>query len=185
VPTADSESWTTIGRAGLLGRARDRRLRELDARFGHGNWRLRHALGDRVLGLSDAALEVERSYLLHFGSNPKCLRSLCAIAADVFESARSNVRSGLDYGIQERKHEHVFDIAIRRVVRQLGLEFAGKEWIRIGGSCRQQAELSPGHVPFHDPARIVQPAFPGWWQADSVMSFWLSNRIIQAKTNQT
>ena len=181
VSSADSEDWRTIGRPGLFGRAQDRRQREFDLRFGPKNWRLRHVFHDQVLDLTEAATQVELSYFGFLKAEPAALEELCAIAADIYENARSNTRSGTDYRLQERKSEHVFDIALRRVVVQLGRRFEGKAPLQIGGRRSANQMLSPGRIPFYRPEWIAQPVLRGWWMPDSVLCFWVSNRILQAR----
>ena len=177
-----SDGWRVLGRPGRLGRAVDRRRREFDARFGPGEWKFGHVLRGEVLRLAKVTGVVEASYASLFRSEPKLLTDLCAVAADVFENARSNVRSALDYSVQERKAPHVFDIALRRVVRQLGQEFNGKGLLRIGGAKCSGSPLSPGRVPFIQPLAIAEPREVGWWDSDSILSFWESNRVLLVQT---
>jgi hypothetical protein len=176
-------SWEVMGWPGRFGRARGRRERGFDACYGAGQWRLAHTLTGRVLECAQAARLVELSYLQLLRANPSLLDDLCNRAQDVLENARSNIRSGLDYAVQERCCEHVFDIALRRVVREMNREFRGEELVRIGGPACGHLPLSPGRVAFIQPERIVEPRVAGWWDPDSVLCFWESNRILLAQAD--
>jgi hypothetical protein len=148
-------------------------------RFSPGQWRIRYAVNDAALAPSAAAEHVEESYLRFSQLHLEALGHLCTIASDIYSTSVSNVRSGCDYALQERKVEHIEDIAVRRVVRQLGLVFQGEKLIRIGRHSREFGWLSAGKVPFCRPDWIMQPALNGWWEIDSVECFWQSNRIIE------
>ena len=180
----ESARWQTIGRPGLFGRARDRRRREFDHRFGLQNWRIRHVLQGQILELSEAVKHVESSYAAFFEAHSEVLDKLVGGAADFYENALSNLRSGTDYQIQERKTQHIFDIALRRVILESGRRFAGKQLVRIGGPRCKNTPLSPGRVPFERPERISQPILRGWWDSESVLSFWESNKVLQTKRGE-
>lgn len=44
--------------------------------------------------------------------------------------------------------------------------------------------LSPGQIPFHFPEKIIQPQLEGWWEKDTVESFYQSNKILQIKNSK-
>lgn len=121
---------------------------------------------------------IEASYAALFQRMPGLQTELCAQAADVIENARSNVRSALDYSVQERKTPHVFDIALRRVIGKRGHEFKGLGLLRIGGAKCFASPFSPGRVRFIQSSGIAEPRAPGWWDPDSILSFWESNRVL-------
>ncbi len=176
-------AWQTLGRAGYWGRGRDRRQRELDQRFGPGRWRVVHLVKGMALELPDAAKHYEESYFQFLIRDPQLLDWLCAKACDVYTTATSNVRSGLDYRIQETKQEHLLDIALRNVLSRLSRCFSGERLVRIGGRQGDRVELGSGRVPFYRPEWIAQPALEHWWEPGSVECFWQSNKVIQANAD--
>src|SRR5262245_35601580 len=106
--------WIMVGRPTFCRRGAGRRQRSYDARYGVGKWRFRHRIAGVSHGFVEAAHHVELSYLAFFRKEPELLDWMCATAREVVQFATSNVRSGLDYAVQERKHAHVYDIAVRR-----------------------------------------------------------------------
>jgi hypothetical protein len=177
--TATSGTWRTLGRPHYFGRNRDHWRRAYDYRFGPHGWRIRHVVCGEVLELPVAAHHCADAYVAFLKSRPDLLDWLCAIASDVYLTAHSNVRSGLDYAVQETKVEHVHDIALRNALTQLGRQFAGEKLLRLSGRGRESMTLSPGVVPFHRPEWIVQPILEHWWQPDSIECFWQSNKVLQ------
>lgn len=179
MPNVPNLSWVTLGRLTLRSRQGSARLRSLDERFGAGGWRLRHQVGTELLDIPQAAAHVERSYRLWLQARPELTHWLCTTAREVIQFSSTNAQAGLDYSIQERKQEHIHDIALRRVLHDLGLQLRGTEVVQIGGRTPRAQLLSPGVVAFHNPGLIMSPPARGWWQPDSVECFWQSNRVIQ------
>jgi len=179
MPNVPNLTWVTLGRLSLRARQGSAKVRSLDERFGEGRWRLRHLVGTELLDISQAAAHVEQSYRFWLQVRPELTAWLCATAREVIQFSLTNARAGLDYSIQERKQEHVYDIALRRVLHDLGLELRGTEVVRLGGRTPTAQLLSPGVVAFHNPALILSPPARGWWQTGSVECFWQSNRVIQ------
>jgi hypothetical protein len=178
-------AWQTIGRpAGLYGRERDQRRREYDRRFGSNSWRVMHVLAGEVLEPTQAWRLYQASYQQFFETHPAILDWLCDHAADVYANAVSNVRSGLEYQIQERKREHIADIAIRNAIKELGRELKGETLVCIGGARPDLPALHPGQVPFCRQEQMEQPILRGYWQPGSVECFWQSNRILQVWTER-
>jgi hypothetical protein len=177
--------WRTVGRPGYCGRRWRKRERELNQRYGHEGWRLRIAIATDLCGepldFADAAAHCDESYLQFLREHKDLLHWLCANARDVYETAVSNIRSGLDYRAQERRKEHYQDIALRNALQRLGRTFTGEKRIRIGGRRCDCLELSAGQVPFYRPEWILQPTLASWWRSDSIECFWHSNKVLQIK----
>ncbi len=176
---SELKAWETAGRVGYLGRSRDRRFREFDRDFRPGRWRLRWEVDGRILDLSEVGRLSEESYLMLLARVPELLDRLTSRARDVYGNAPSNVRSGRDYAVQERKTPHLVDIVLRNVLFRLDREFAGKRLIQVGGRAGEFVELNPGGVPFHRPEWILQPALRGPWMPESVECVWHSNLVVQ------
>ncbi len=171
--------WQTIGRPGYCGRRWRKREGELSARYGPEGWRLRIEVTGQKLDFADAARHCEEAYFRFLQDQQALLDWLCANARDVYETAASNLRSELDYRLQERRKDHYMDIALRNAVARLGRALTGERRIRIGGRDCDCPALSAGQVPFHRPDWILQPALVSWWQPDSVECFWHANKVLQ------
>ena len=174
-------TWRTIGRPHYFGRNRDRRRRAYNQRYGSDGWRIRHLLCGQVVELPEAARHCADAYAAYLESHGDVLEWLCTAAADVYQTARSNRQSGLDYTLQETKMEHVYDIAVRNALAQLGRRFAGEKLVHLGGQRELEAPLNPGVVPFHRPEWIAQPALELWWRPDSIACYWESNKVLQIR----
>jgi hypothetical protein len=171
-------AWKDAGRPGRFGRSRDRWRRLYDDRFGPGRWRVVHRYLMSDLDLPGVGRLYERAYLALFRDRPQLLAWLARHARDVYATAPSNTRSGGDYTVQERKVEHVHDIAIRNTLRAQGRSFEGERLLRIARA-GPGAELHPGRVPFPQPEAILEPRLIGPWDDGSLEQFWESNRVLQ------
>lgn len=181
--TINSQEWTSIGRPGFAGKNRDAKEAQLNQTYGQENWRMAHQVGEKFYGWLEALiLFYEEAYFEYLKKNPQILDWLCKSASDVYDSAKTNVQSGLDYNIQEGTSNHMQDIAVRRVVQRLGRKFEGTALLQIRGRKSKGACLSPGVVPFHKPDFILQPELQSWWEPGSIESFWQSNKILLVKT---
>jgi hypothetical protein len=172
-------TWRTIGRPHYFGRNRDRRRRTYNKRYGPDGWRIRHVVCGQLLDLPEAARHVAAAYAAFLATRPDVLEWLCTAASDVYQTARSNVQSGLDYARQETKMEHVHDIAVRNALAELGRRFSGEKLVHLGGRGQLDAPLNPGAVPFHRPEWIAKPPLELWWHTDSIESFWQLNKVLQ------
>lgn len=179
--------WINIARPGYLGKHRDEKLKEWDALFGKGNWRLVWIFGDTRLDFLGACRVYEDAYYEYLKKYPQILEALVVEASEVYDDEPSNVACGLDYSKQETTRTHVQDIAIRSCLARMGQQFRGTQLIRIRqekGNHPLSVALSPGRVPFHRPELIIRPSIiPAWAHANSVEDFYQSNRYLQAIDN--
>lgn len=174
--------WVALERPGYLGKHRQEKYLEWDARFGENKWRLIWLWGHQILKFGEVCLVYERAYLEYLKANVDILNQLITTASNVYDDAPSNINSGFDYMIQETERTHIQDISIRRVVKKLGRKFSGDRLIRIRHDKGEQPLsmlLSPGTVPFHKPDKILQPWLTGWWNQSTVECFYQSNRVLQ------
>jgi len=177
-------TWETKERPGYLGGQRENKYREWDKIFGENNWRLAWKWQDKYLNFVDACEIYEDAYFIFLKNNRMVLQDLATCASNIYDDDPSNVNSGTDYLIQETRHTHIQDIAIRKSVERLEESFRGKELIQIRDSLGKHPlsmTLSPGIVPFHRPNLIVKPWLTGWWQSGSVECFYQSNRFLQVR----
>ncbi len=177
--------WVTIERPGYFGARRDAVHADLDARHGPENWRLAWIVDGEPFSREQMTMLYEDSYFAFLSRETDILEQLLREACDVYDDQPSNVHSGLDYAIQETDRTHVQDIAIRRVVARLGRVFSGDQLIRIrdkDGNHPLSMTLSPGHVPFHRRDLLMTPEITGWWQPQSVESFYQSNKVLQIRS---
>ncbi len=176
------EGWVFLERPGFAGKKRDQLTDALNVAYGVDNWKIAHEVeGKYYSWLEAVTLFYEEAYFEHFKENPDILDWLCQTASDVYDNAKSNVKSGLDYTIQESTSNHMQDIAIRRVVKRLNRAFQGDKLLQIRGRWAKGGILSPGVVPFHRPEWILQPELVSWWQPGSIESFWQSNKVLLIK----
>lgn len=176
--------WVSLARPGFFGRKRDEKIRQLNERFGIGNWRLVWGDGERELEFLDACREFyEESYFRHLSARPEDIDFICSFG-ECIDNAPTNVKCGLDYSIQEAFSTHIQDIAVRNVLARLGRRFEGDPGniLVIRTKDDNGFRFGPGNIPFYAPERIIQPSRHPWWAAEgSVEDFWQSNKILQVK----
>lgn len=175
--------WKSVERTQYLGSKREQRFKEWDDRFSPGNWRLSWRIGETHFDFLGACALYEDGYFNFLLQSQEVLQQLVTDASEVYDDQISNINSGFDYLKQETNRTHLQDIAIRRSLVRMGLWFKGSEPIRIRqelGHHPLSMTLSPGKVPFHRPDLIVQPELQGWWNPQTVESFYQSNRYLQA-----
>ncbi len=184
IKTKEEKEWVSIERPSYLGRHKDERYAEWDAKYGKGNWRLVWKVDGRTLDFLGLCEIYEEAYYQFLKNNPSILKRLVSEASDVYDDAPSNVNSKFDYTKQETERTHVQDIAIRRVVLRLGETFRGIEPIQIRHTQSKHPLgliLSPGKVPLHNVSLIEQPALTGWWDENTVEALYQSNKFLQIK----
>jgi len=203
-----SENWENVRRPGYFGRSRDQKFAALDAEFGQGNWRVRWCISlpapHRIARLSfdfEYACKnfYEMSYLAYLIFNSAELDYICSFR-EVIDNAITNVDSGTDYMKQESNATHIQDIAIRKVLKRLGLNFKhapadprrefnpkdvgppAANILVVRGPDTNGGHLNPGQVPFIWPHLIEMPSMrPDWAKPWSVEDFWQSNKYIQVR----
>ena len=179
---------TIKDRPGYLGGRKAEKYQEWNNLYGQGNWRLAWKWeNDKYLDFVQACKIYEEAYYIFLKNNPKILTDLISSASDVYDDNPSNVNSKKDYLIQETAHTHIQDIAIRISLERLGKNFQGNELIQIRdkkGTHPLSITLSPGRVPFHRQDLIVTPHLEGWWEDNSVETFYQSNRFLQVRTKK-
>ncbi len=180
-------AWRNEGRPGFFGRRRDEKIRHLNEKFGPGNWRLVWTDGRRELEFLDACREFyEEAYFRHLSGRPDDLDFICSFG-ECIDNAPTNVSCGCDYSRQEAFSTHIQDIAVRNVLRRLGLAFRGAldNILVIRTPDDNGYRFGPGNIPYHEPDTIVQPSLhPSWAGKGSVEDFWQSNKILQVKKGQ-
>ena len=198
----DGEKWVELSeRPGYLGKRRDAYFALLNEKYGVGNWKFAWSLrryptasveGKDWVDFGGMCQLYEDAYFYFLNSYPFWLNELLREAYDVYDDEESNVKSGLDYTIQETNRTHIQDIAIRNVVNRMGRKFHGAKLIQIRqelGSHRLSKVLSPGRVPFHRPEIIRDgehynsdpDSKPDWWTPGRVEDFYQRNRSTLVK----
>ncbi|NHJ03843.1 MAG: hypothetical protein EAX90_03405 [Candidatus Heimdallarchaeota archaeon] len=175
--------WAILGRPGYAGKKKQLRRAEIQKKFGEGNWKIAHLVEDKILTREEALFHFEESYFSYFKKNPAILEWLIYTASDIYDTAPSNIDSGLDYSKQETSSAHLHDIAIRRVINRLERKFSGDRLLQIRGEESEGSILTTGEVPFYKPSLILKPQLKGWWKKDSIESFWQSNKVLAVKFN--
>ena len=176
-------AWQTVERPGFFGKHREEKIRQYNAQYGEGNWRIAWEVGEVVVDKLGAYAVYEDAYFEFLMTHLGVRMQLINEASDIYDDALSNVHSGLDYTIQETDRTHLQDISIRRCFVRLGMRFKGKDLIQIRSTSVHELGklLTPGCVPFHRPDLIKQPELEGWWGKGSIESFYQSNKVLQVK----
>jgi hypothetical protein len=174
--------WITIDRPGFSGRKRDNKHLQLNNKYGKDNWRTAWQWGDQIIKRDLAYQLYEDAYFCDSFINETIWKELVSTAKNVYDYNPIDVKSGLDYSIQNGPANHLQDISIRRVVKRRGWEFSGDELIQIRSQSQYWGnKLSPGRVSFHYPEQIVTPHLKSWWNNDSIEDFYQSNKVLQVK----
>lgn len=174
--------WETVSRPGYFGRKRDEKVAAFDAQYGKGQWRLAWVAGSTSLTFFNACRQFyEDSYHQHLSVRPEEVDLICQFS-ECYDNAKSNVKSGIDYQIQEAYSTHIQDIAIRNVLRRLDRWFTGArgDLLQIRSKDSEGFRFGPGNIPFAWPQFIVPPSLcPSWANVHSVEDFWQSNKMLQ------
>jgi len=183
-------NWKIIERPGHFGKEKDNLYEKWNSEFGEGNWRIAWQWGNRFLEKRDAQLIFEDAYFEFARKHPRLWFKLINTAEEIWDTAVSNIKSGINYDIQETPGEHVHDISIRRVNLRKGLEFKGRELIRIRKPTDNElsAIFGPYAIPFHIPSMISQEkikdytGFGEWWLnwegKNSAEDFYQKNKLL-------
>lgn len=175
--------WVNDHRPGYFGRRRDEKHAFLNTAFGGPDkWRLAWVTSDVALEFAPACVRFyEESYFRYLEKRPGDVVWICS-HGECVDNALTNVASGCDYTKQEAFSTHIQDIAVRNVLRRLGLRFEGpaEKLLVIRGQDSNGHRFGPGNVPFMDPTLITQPSLvPKWGSVGSVEDFWQSNKWVQ------
>ena len=179
----DKNDWVLFDNnsPGYVGKRRNELWAGRDAKFGAGNWRSIWLVGGNFLEYEEACRLYEDAYFEYFKKRPELLDHLLEIASNVYDDDPSNLESGLDYLKRGDIRTHIQDIAIRNCVKRFGREFRGNKLVQIRdriGEHPLSLALSPGQVPFHQPALITKPdnldeiRKKAWWLPASVEDFY-------------
>jgi hypothetical protein len=180
--------WENIGRPGFFGKKRDEIYKGLDSEYCDGNWRIMWRWGEQgriIIPYLTACQRYEDAYFIDSFQREGVWKELKSKAKNVFDYDPSDIKSGLDYLVQQGSATHVQDIAIRNVFFRRGWDFEGNELAQIRSHKTYWGQmLSPGKVKFHLPDMIINPHLAGWWDYDSVEDFYQSNKILQVRKKQ-
>jgi hypothetical protein len=179
-----TDDHVIIERVGYLGSKRGEFVERMNNIYGVDGWTIGYVLDGKALSRDEALQLYERSYEIFLKNNPSITHRLVHEAREIYDTALSNVESGLDYHKQEDSRSHLQDIAIRRAMKTLGLSFKGDKLMQVREADSDFPELSPGKVPFALPKdRIITPLQykADWIQRGSVEDFWQNNKYIFAK----
>lgn len=171
----------------IWGGKRAEGVARLDERYGGGNWTIGYILDGRVLSRDDALKLYEQSYENFLRANPAITERLIREAKDIYDTAPSNVQSGLDYHKQEDTRSHLQDIAIRRALKNMGLSFQGEKLMQVRDVGSDFPELSPGKVPFVSPKSSIiklRPYVADWVEKGSVEDFWQNNKFVFVRNEE-
>lgn len=178
-----SEDHVIVDRVGYVGSKRGEFVDRLNKLYGADGWTIGYVLDGKALSRDEALVLYEKSYEIFLKNNPSITNRLVNEAREIYDTAPSNVESGLDYHKQEDVRSHLQDIAIRRAMKTLGLSFKGDKLMQVREAGSDFPELSPGKVPFAlSQDKIILPIQyeADWIQPGSVEDFWQNNKYVFA-----
>jgi len=181
--------WILKDRPGYFGRRKAEKIAQLNEKYGIGNWtlgwvvrKLNDVSDPIILEFEDACKRVyEQSYFEYLLAHPGEFSFICSFF-EVIDNAPSNIQSGLDYTIQEASSTHIQDIAIRNVLKKMGLWFKSVDpdnILVVRGEDSNGFRFNPGQIPLATKFVIEHPSIaPKWAKPGSVEDFWQSNKHI-------
>tara|TARA_Y100000034_G_scaffold129645_1_gene186490 strand:- start:3015 stop:3749 length:735 start_codon:yes stop_codon:yes gene_type:complete len=172
------ESMIILNELSYFGKRKEEIFSNLDNRFGEREWSLKWFIKNEICEQSEAIKHYENSYFEFLKNNGAVLEWLINNAGEVYDNDISNIKSGLDYSIQECSATHLQDIAVRNVLKKLGRTFKGDHPIQIRGSNSEGYILNPGQVSFYRPEIILPSNIKSWWKNDSVEAFYQHNKAL-------
>jgi hypothetical protein len=178
----EGTQWKTLDTiVPRLGAKRPEVVEQLNKEHGELNWRFAWQIDEgKFVGFKDAVQLYESSYLEHLRMSPEKAEYLSKNASDVFDTTPNNSVSGDNYYLQATPAAHIQDIAIRRAMAKLGMEFKGNAPIKVRSRYNKDSvgiSLSPKKVDFYKP-EIVKAKRKANAPA-TVEDFWQYNRVIQ------
>ena len=144
------EKWINVKRPGYFGRRRDERIEEYNSKYGKENWRLTWIFDNHNYNFEDAcSFLYEFSYYKYLINHPDDLKFITTFG-ECIDNAPTNIQSGCDYNKQEAFSTHIQDIAIRNVLRHLGMKFRGESdnILVIRTTDSNGYKFNPGNIPF-------------------------------------
>jgi len=105
----------------------------------------------------------------------------------VYDTAPTNVRSGINYSRQETPNNHIHDISIRRAILRHGKWFSGSGLCHVRWKGSDGFEYNPGVVLFHKPEMIVVGDIKDyggkgtWWFELTLEDFYQKNKVLQVR----
>jgi hypothetical protein len=108
-----TDDHVIIERVGYLGSKRGEFVERMDNIYGVDGWTIGYVLDGKALSRDEALQLYEKSYETFLKNNPSITHRLVHEAREIYDTAPSNVESGLDYHKQEDSRSHLQDIAIR------------------------------------------------------------------------
>ncbi len=182
-------NWKTIEYPGYFGKKRNQLYDSWNNKYGEDNWRIAWQWNSQIIETSEALQIYEDAYYEYFKQDNDIVDWLISTAKDVYDTAPTNINSGLKYEIQETPNNHYHDIAIRRALLRNGKWFKGPELLHVRGPNTKGQKLSPYNIPFHLPELISNQEIKDygnkgkWWRKlgieNSVEEFYQQNKILQ------
>lgn len=178
------DGFLLVRRPGYFGRRRDAIVKDLNDKYGVGEWELRWYVPSQNKSYSyeEACIFCyEESYFQYLKDMPLSIDYICSFK-ECIDNAITNIFSGCDYTKQEAFSTHIQDIAVRNVLRRLERKFTGREILTIRSEDSNGYIYGPGNIPYMNPDDIYQPSkAPKWAKVGSVEDFWQSNKFIGLK----
>ncbi|KAL9645453.1 hypothetical protein ABK040_002650 [Willaertia magna] len=180
----EKEGMTVHERVGYFGGGEQKRkkIEKLMQKYPNG-YEIIYEFKGKYMTRKSALLLYEDAYVEFLKNNVEIANYVSENCCDVFDTEIENIESGFDYEFQiKSKATHLQDVAIRRAMKRLGLEFKGKKIMQVRGYQSPLFCLNPAYVPFHVKDAIQKPEIiEAFMLKGSVESFWQSNKTLATR----
>lgn len=132
---------------------RDSFMRKVEKTVGKNNWTWAFKFRNKFYSFHLGFQIYEDAFYSFLLKNIDLLKSLVTDYENVYHNTYEDFDSGLDYNIQKDKTDHYDDIAIRRSIARLGLQFGGKQILDIKNSPYSELKI-PFHMPLGKPISV-------------------------------
>lgn len=191
----DITIWKSIGNrsTGYLGERRNEEWKKRDILYGAGNWQMGWMVDDKYLEYPEVCQLYTNAYYEYFKMRPELFEFLLEIASNVYDDAPANVEAGTDFHNRGKTKTHIHDTAIRECVKRFGRNFRGEKLLQVSHASNKHPlsqALSPGQVPFYNPAILSFPdnlkeiQKDSWWLPGSVEDFYQRAKRLCAKQKE-
>ena len=119
--------WKTIERPGSFGDKKAEIIKKYNLTYGQDNWRVVHQYNKNFLFFIKVCKIFEEAYFQDSFRRSGLWRKLRDAGKDVYDIEELDVKSGLDYLIQDNVATHIQDIAIRNVFARRNWYFKGED----------------------------------------------------------
>lgn len=189
--------WVTVEKPGYLGKRKDEREAEWNQQYGEGKWRYAWELADgKTLDFEEVFWQVYvAGYAAYFAHHPNEAIFLTDQYAYAYDKEMVTREQAFDpfYLYNQPGHPNQFHNVALNIAMEwfLGLPFSGEHPVQVregkpGTPVDQQPEgylWSPGRIPAVRLDLIPPRHTAGWWNTNSIESFYQNAKVVQVKAS--